>query len=165
MYPGLLLEDFHYVIQTVMPWTDGHMHQFIKHGKYYSASDDEWEDSNFIDYSEMTISDLLSSEGDKIVYEYDFGDGWSHYILLEKILKSADSDPLAEYVAGANACPPEDCGGVPGYMHLLEVLNNPQHPNYEDMRDWLGLEDGEKFDPTDVGFDREEINEELEGIE
>ncbi len=165
VYSGLPLEDFHYVIQTVMPWCDAHLHQFIKDGKYYSVpEEEEWDASSVIDYSEITISDLISSEGDKMMYEYDFGDGWRHDILLEKILKSPDSDPLAEFVDGENACPPEDCGGVPGYMHLLEVLHNPQHPDYGNTRNWLGLEEGEEFDPEDMGFDPEEINEELEGI-
>lgn len=164
MPSGLLLEDFHYVIQAVMPWTNDHLYQFIKDRKYYSIPEEEWDAPGVIDCSEIPISDLISSEGDKMVYEYDFGDGWMHDILLEKRLKSSDSDPLAEFVSGENACPPEDCGGIPGYMHLLEVLHQPQHPDYEDTRDWMGLEEGEEFDPMDAGFNPKKINAKLKRI-
>ena len=36
------------------------------------------------------------------------------------------------------ACPPEDCGGVPGYYDLLEVLQNPDDERYEETREWIG---------------------------
>ena len=48
---------------------------------------------------------------------------------------------------GARACQPEDCGGPPGYEDLLEVLADPEHPDNDDLRDWLGSEfDPEAFD-------------------
>ena len=53
------------------------------------------------------------------------------------------------------ACPPEDCGGVWGYSDLLETIQYPEHPEYEDMMDWLG----EEFDPERFGAD--EINQML----
>ncbi|HPY30435.1 MAG TPA: plasmid pRiA4b ORF-3 family protein, partial [Verrucomicrobiota bacterium] len=40
--------------------------------------------------------------------------------------------------AGANACPPEDCGGIGGYYNLLKILRDPQHPDHADMKDWIG---------------------------
>lgn len=164
----LPLEDLHLVIQTVMPWSDSHLHQFIKNRKLYSCPslyDDFWGENDTIDYSDMTVSDLLSSEKDKITYEYDFGDGWEHDILLEKILPSSSSNsPRAMYITGKNACPPEDCGGIYGYMALLEIINDPTHENYKYMREWMGLEEGEVFDPKDIGFDPDEINDEFYGI-
>jgi hypothetical protein len=35
------------------------------------------------------------------------------------------------------ACPPEDCGGPPGYEELLEILGNPSHPEHEEKFEWL----------------------------
>ncbi|MBE9592266.1 MAG: plasmid pRiA4b ORF-3 family protein, partial [Proteobacteria bacterium] len=52
------------------------------------------------------------------------------------------------------ACPPEDCGGIWGYAELLEIINNPEHEEYEEMMEWLGGEfDPEHFDMREVGFD------------
>ncbi len=50
-------------------------------------------------------------------------------------------------VDGQNACPPEDCGGVPGYADFLEVLADPTHDEHEHMRSWVGGPfDAEEFD-------------------
>jgi hypothetical protein len=39
---------------------------------------------------------------------------------------------------GAGVCPPEDVGGIGGYAHLLEVLADPDHPEYEELQAWTG---------------------------
>ena len=84
-----------------------------------------------------------------MVYEYDFGDSWEHLVALEQVLAH---EPRARYpviLAGKRACPPEDCGGVHGYYHLLEVLASPGHAEHRDMVEWVGG----SFDPEafDVG--------------
>ena len=50
---------------------------------------------------------------------------------------------------GKLACPPEDCGGIPGYYNLLEALADPQHPEHEEMREWIG----DDFDPQVFSVD------------
>ena len=106
-----------------------------------------------VDYSELKLSDLLKKENDKISYEYDFGDGWLHDIVLEKIL---DPDPGVFYpqcVAGKRNCPPEDCGGPYGYSNFLKIIFNPRDKEYKEMIEWAGG----KFDPE--SFDKEAIND------
>ena len=50
-------------------------------------------------------------------------------------------------LAGKNACPPDDCGGIPGYYHMLEIIADPKHPDHEHMKEWLGGEwDMARFD-------------------
>ena len=50
-------------------------------------------------------------------------------------------------VAGENACPPEDVGGVWGYVDFLQAINNPEHNQHEEFLEWVGGEfDPEKFD-------------------
>jgi hypothetical protein len=82
-----------------------------------------------------------------MLYEYDFGDGWEHEILLEKILPR---DPGVRYprcIGGARACPPEDCGGVHGYANFLAAISNSKHEEHDEYLDWIGGEfDPEKFD-------------------
>ncbi len=158
------VESLHTAIQCVMPWTDSHMHRFLVGRQAYAPKyDDDLfdEESDSEDYDGMCVGDLLSAEGDKMKYEYDFGDGWEHQITVEKILPA--SEAAVEYITGKNACPPEDCGGIWGYQHLLDVLADPKNPEYKEMRRWLGLSRGEQFDPTFVDIDPD-INEDLRDL-
>jgi len=88
--------------------------------------------------------DLLRTEKDSMNYEYDFGDGWSHKITLEKILPFEVSSRLVKCITGRRACPPEDCGGIWGYASLLEAVDDPNHPEHEEIVEWLD----EGFDPA-----------------
>jgi hypothetical protein len=59
-------------------------------------------------------------------------------------------------MAGERASPPEDCGGIWGYEELLEALSDPDHPDHEDMLEWVGGQ----FAPE--AFDLEGVNKELQ---
>lgn len=153
----LLLSDFHKIIQTTMGWTNSHLHQFIKNRTFYSikhADDDMWDDNN-VDYrkKKVRISDLIKAEKDKIIYEYDFGDGWEHDIILEKILPFDNKIKYPICLAGKMNCPPEDCGGIWGYYDMLEILKQPDHEEYENLIEWLG----DKFDPE--YFNKDKVND------
>lgn len=152
---NLLLSDFHMIIQTTMGWTNSHLHQFIKNRQYYLErvkDDPTWDEMDNVDYKKMKVSDLLKKEKDKIVYEYDFGDGWEHHIILEKILPIDANLKYPICLAGKMNCPPEDCGGVYGYAEMLEVLKDPTHEEYEDYIEWLGEDCDPKY------FDKNEVN-------
>lgn len=150
------LQDLHKIIQTSMGWWNCHLHQFIKDRKFYlerNNEDDFNEESNTIDYSDLTLSDMLVQEEDFMEYEYDFGDGWLHEIVLEKII---DMNPGLEYpecLAGKRNCPPEDCGGPYGYSNLLKILSNPKAKKFKEMKEWIGGD----FDPE--SFDKDAIND------
>ena len=137
-----------------MGWTNSHLHQFVYEGLIYMEPD-PMDELDSKDYRKVSIAQLLKKGKDKILYEYDFGDGWMHEILLEKILKKEEYQIYPICVSGENACPPEDCGGIPGYRNLVEVISNPKHEEYQEWMEWLGG----KFDPE--AFDKEEINEML----
>lgn len=147
------LSELHGIIQIAMGWTDSHLHQFISGGVFYGMPDDEFDTE---DETRYRLSNLLSAEKQKIKYEYDFGDSWIHTITLEKILPVDDSIGLPRCTAGKRAAPPEDCGGVWGYRDLLDILSDPEHPQYEEMLDWLGVDE---FDPNHL--DLKKINDEL----
>ncbi len=154
----MLFSDFHKVIQTTMGWTNSHLHQFRKNRTRYapkSQYDDLGFDMDIVNYGNMKISDLLTKEKEKIFYEYDFGDGREHDIILEKILPFYKKSNYPICLKGKMSYPPDDCGGIWGYSDMLEILKQPDHEEYEEWMEWVGGE----FDPT--YFDIGEINEML----
>ena len=100
----------------------------------------------------VRINQLLYNEKEKLLYLYDFGDGWEHVMTLEKIITGNRASSKPRCIAGKRACPPEDCGGIYGYYDLLEVIKDPDHPEHESMIEWL---DGD-IDPN--FFDIDEVN-------
>lgn len=153
----LLLSDFHKVIQTTMGWTNSHLHQFIKDENFYAEKHpdaDMWDEMGSIDYKKekIRVSDLLKAEKDTMIYEYDFGDGWEHKIVLEKISSVENRKKQPYCLDGKMNCPPEDCGGIWGYKEMLEVLKQPKNEGYEELIEWLG----DEFDPK--YFNKTEVN-------
>jgi hypothetical protein len=157
--PALKLGDFHKIIQTVMGWTNSHPHQLMKRQIHYVPDDEDISDLFPCDINyrkkKTKIPDILLFEKDKAVYDYDFGDGWEHDLILEKILPFEKQMVHPVCIKGEYQCPPEDCGGVWAYHSLLEVLKNPKHEDYNEMIEWIG----DDFDPN--YFDLEEINQML----
>jgi len=98
---------------------------------------------------------LLEKKNEKIIYEYDFGDGWEHAITLEKVIDDYEG-ALPVCTAGALSCPPEDVGGIRGFQEFKKAMKNPNHPEHEDYKEWVG----EHYDPE--YFDVDEINEMLQ---
>lgn len=123
------------VLQTVMGWYGGHLHEFDVFGDSYG--DPEVMEGEVLDERSVTLGKLITAEKEKFHYLYDFGDSWDHEILVEKILPLEKGTHYPVCVTGKRACPPEDCGGAPGYEELLEILKDPSHPEHEDMFDWL----------------------------
>jgi hypothetical protein len=153
------LSVFHQILHDVMGWTDSHLHLFVAGGIMYSAPYDDYADDleiEFRDESKYKLSQLLKREKDSLIYEYDFGDSWEHKIILEKILPDDGSTETPSCIKGKRACPPEDCGGIWGYANLIEIVQNPKHPEHQEMLEWLG----ESLDPE--YFDLDDINEGLQ---
>ena len=156
--PDTFLADLHLILQTTMGWTNSHLHQFIHRNRFYTEYDpdnDLWGALDNVDYAGLHVRDLLKRRNDKMIYEYDFGDGWEHQVLLEDIVDVDQGIAYPICIGGRCACPPEDCGGVWGYQGLLDVLSDPTGPEYEAMIEWLG----EDFDPK--YFDKQAVNEML----
>jgi hypothetical protein len=144
----------HETIQVAMGWTDSHLHQFIIGGVTYGLPDPEFADEM---HSELRVKleRVVAAEKDRFVYEYDFGDSWTHIILLEKILPVEPAGHYPRCLAGKRACPPEDVGGVWGYAEFLEAIRNANHPEHDEMLAWCGG----AFDPE--AFSLDEVNEAL----
>ena len=144
----------HKLIQAAFGWEDYHLFQFSPKG-YGSGpiisvpheDDDIFSSGRFdsLDAAKTKLQDIFKMEKQKFVYIYDFGDDWKHLITLEKI---TDEKILrAALLAGKGCCPPEDCGGPWGYENLKDVMTNPKHPEYKEMKNWLNQMMGiRKFD-------------------
>ena len=150
------LSKLHTILQTVMGWADYHLHMFTINGQIYGdPEDDEFGDMGTKNESRFKLNQLVGREGFKFRYEYDFGDSWLHDLLVEKIKPAEKGVYYPICVAGKNACPPEDVGGIGGYANFLEAMANPRHPEHKEYKEWIGG----KFDSD--RFDLNEVNESL----
>lgn len=147
----ITLLELHDVIQIAMGWEDCHLHDFtIRRQRYALPGGDDFDDS--ADESATRLCDVARARS-KFNYQYDFGDGWDHEIVVEKtVTDTAMETPVC--VDGARACPPEDSGGPWGYIEKLEALCNPGDSETEELREWMG-----DFNPE--LFDRDSVNREL----
>ncbi|WP_431950567.1 plasmid pRiA4b ORF-3 family protein [Actinacidiphila sp. bgisy167] len=89
----------------------------------------------------------LLKPGAHFVYTYDFGDSWEHLITVEQVQTASAGLHYPYCVDGAGACPPEDCGGAPGYSDLKVILADPAHKEHHAMLVWLGLRSATEFAP------------------
>ena len=151
------LYDLHLVIQVVMGWRDCHLHDFIIDDKHYGPPD-PYSNDTFLEEKTRLGSALGNRKSFK--YIYDFGDSWEHRIKLEKTLPAtAESLKQAICLAGANAAPPEDVGGSPGYALFCEAIADPQHPDHAELLAWCG---NGSFDPSHFSLDA--INAQLKQL-
>jgi hypothetical protein len=154
---SMTLAKLHDVLQTAMGWHDCHMHEFRAGERHIGRPDPEDIGMGMQVENERNIrlSSVLRRPGAKLIYTYDFGDNWEHAIVLEKLLPLLPDMTSPICIDGSLACPPDDCGGIPGFYELLDALAHPNHEQHQEMREWIG----EDFDPQ--AFSVEEVNRKL----
>lgn len=143
----LTLARLHRVIQIAFGWSDAHLHQFEgapggRRRRGPSTPRPRLKDG-------WLLCEVAPRERSEFWYVYDFGDGWEHHVLVE-----AESPPESGVVyprclAGERACPPEDCGGIPGYADILDAIRHPDRPDAAELLEWVG----EDFDPEAFDLD------------
>jgi hypothetical protein len=163
---GFTFSRFHRVIQASFGWEDAHPYEFSPSGWDSSPSIGSQFEKYFGDGAEqdsdrVLLCDIFREEGQPFTYIYDFGDEWVHRITLEKT--TADAPAVAACVAGAGACPPEDCGGALDYVDFLKIVRTPAHSRHADLRDWAGLTEGQTWEEVRA-FDLKAANKALEKI-
>ena len=148
---SMTLAKLHDVLQTAMGWHDCHMHEFRAGERHFGRPDPEDISMGMQVENERNIrlSSVLRRPGAKLVYTYDFGDNWEHSIVLEKLLPLLPDMTCPICIDGSLACPPDDCGGIPGFYELLDALADPNHEQHQEMRDWIGGD----FDPQAFSVD------------
>ena len=146
--PGdLMLDELHVVLQVAMGWENGHLHKFgvgveRRTRAYFVTGFDLSEGDEGVAEDDVRLDQVVSTKGDRLFYDYDFGDGWEHVLVVEDVLD--DPPPNLVGLKGKMACPPEDCGGPGGYEELADWVRGGYEPRAtpmglgaEEMRDWL----------------------------
>jgi hypothetical protein len=131
------LDRVHRVIQATMGWQNSHLHAFRLGDETYAAPDPD-DEMGYLDETKFRFRDLVAGVVDRIDYEYDFGDGWEHALVVEARTVAQDGTVYPECVAGEGACPPEDCGGSHGFAELKAVLAGPPSAERDALLQWAG---------------------------
>jgi hypothetical protein len=128
-----------------MGWENRHLYEFTINTLLFADSrlvDEDFGD--ITDVKTVLLEDVFPKTGTTAIYLYDFGDGWKHHLELIEISNAPQNELLPSLVSGQNACPPEDCGGVYRYREIIEILADPAHEEFENIKEWLG----QKFNPV-----------------
>ncbi len=144
----ITLRQFHRTLQTVMGWTDSHLHQFVLPRQKFAEAGYRV-GTKVANENRTRLGELIWTSGARLLYEYDFGDGWQHELVLEEVLLGDESFQQM-CVAGKRCCPPEDCGGPQGFAELLEALRDANHPGHNEVSEWLGYFVPESFSVEDI---------------
>jgi Plasmid pRiA4b ORF-3-like protein len=116
-------------------------------GRRYGQPEPDEPEYEVDDEAKLTLREAAPVEGARFEYVYDLGDSWTHEVIVEEIEPPDPEFRSPECLAGERACPPEDCGGPPGYEEFLEAIRDPRHPEHKDHLDWIGGRfDAEAFD-------------------
>jgi hypothetical protein len=123
--PNMTLGDLHQVIQAAMGWDFSHPHCFTIDKEEYGELNpddpyDAWQDEETV-----SLGQLIQADRRKFTYEYDFGDSWMHDILISKPKAPQPGVFYPRCIKGELACPPEDCGGIHGYLQICQLLEKP----------------------------------------
>ena len=144
---SMTLLGLHDVVQAVMGWFDYHLWKFTIGKRSYGVldEDDPWVDNPPADATKTRLRDVLHPRKTVIDYLYDFGDGWEHRLVVTKIRAGEPDLDYPRYVGGEHVAPPEDCGGIYGFYDKLDALADPEHPDHDEVAEWL-----EGYDPHDL---------------
>ena len=140
----LSLFELHAVLQGAMGWQDTHLHMFEVDGQKYEVPETNayGSEEGYADERKFVLKKALKGISE-FYYVYDFGDNWQHRVEVESVTPPFPQGMYFPFcIAGENACPPEDCGGMYEYPEFLAVLADPKHPEHVDRKAWAG-----EFDP------------------
>lgn len=169
-------ESLHGVLQTLFGWQNYHLHEFylfdetaIKepqsiYSPYYTEQNyrpklrimsdkllfEVSDDLPILFEKNVTLAEVVQDHS-VINYLYDFGDDWKHSIKVEKII----SDHFLAHsicLDGEGTAPPEDCGGESGFLEFLDIMDNPNNPQHEVMKNWAMGQSYWKFDIKFVNY-------------
>ncbi|MGT2667033.1 plasmid pRiA4b ORF-3 family protein [Streptococcus rifensis] len=130
--------DLHKVIQKLMRWQDYHLYLFEleKNGsveKFYPFEDELWDGKLARDYRLESFLEV----GDKFSYTYDFGNNWEFDIEVLSFQPNFQKE-LPYVIKTRGNAPSEDASFDDSYFKILEVLSDPEHPEYDAVNTIFG---------------------------
>lgn len=134
---NITFAELHEVLQIVLGWLNCHLHEFEIGPERIGMIDPDWGDDGVRDERRVKLS-KFARKGTRMLYKYDFGDGWMHDIVIEDVHAPEAGTSYPVCLKGKRGCPPEDCGGPYGYKNLLDALADPSHRDREHYSDWIG---------------------------
>jgi hypothetical protein len=145
------LDELHRAVNAAMGWLDYHLHEFEIGGRRYGMPDVDisTEADRTLPEENTVIGDLAHAGQQHLAYWYDFGDDWWHTIEIESTDPAQKGVFYPRCTGGAGACPPEDCGGLPGFEEFKEAMADHRHPSHADLKEWHGGD----FDPAAFSFE------------
>lgn len=141
------LPHLHTLLQAIMGWQDCHLHAFRTSNEHpapmFLTQFEVEEGEEGLAEEGVRLDQLVTQVGDRLWYDYDFGDGWEHVLRVQQVFDVAPERPRC--ISGRYACPPEDCGGVWGHHQIAEWVRNnydegsipQQFISAAEARDWL----------------------------
>lgn len=154
---SITLKVLHDIVQAAMGWLDYHLWELVIGGQTYGLPmDEDWGTKPRKVAERTRLRDVLVPGTTRISYTYDFGDNWEHSLIVSNVRPGDPGTAYPRFVAGERACPPEDCGGMPGFTEMLEAGADPKHPDHAQVSEWLDGYDPDEIDivPSQVALGR-----------
>jgi Plasmid pRiA4b ORF-3-like protein len=143
------LTELHRVVQAVMGWLNGHLWQFEVGHKIYGMripNDPDWNE-RVEDANVTKLFSFLGSRVREFRYVYDMGDYWEHRVIVERLTAPLSEVSYPQFLGGERRCPPEDCGGIPGYYEFLKNVTSKRKDQRAHTIAWYGG----PYDADDIG--------------
>ena len=154
---SITLKVLHDIVQVAMGWLNYHLWEFRIDGTTYGPPMDEnWGISPRKSADLTRLRDVIAPGTTTIDYTYDFGDSWEHKLTVSDVRPGDPATGYPRFIDGNRDCPPEDCGGIPGFQEMLEARADASHPDHADISEWLDGYDPAKLDvfPIQVALGR-----------
>jgi hypothetical protein len=145
---AITLDGLNDVIQAAMGWLNSHLWEIdVEDQKFgpFVPDEPDWNE-RIQNAATVTVSSLLGRGVSEFGYLYDMGDGWQHRIIIEKQKRCDAGVQYPQFLGGERRCPPEDCGGVPGYYEFLKNIASQRKQAREAALRWYG----QSYDPNDI---------------
>jgi len=136
--------ELHKLMQNVFDWKNCHLHDFKiiddKTGetveRIVMSEEDLFYDEEAVLEEERELSEYFPKYK-HMIYTYDFGDNWEHTIEFVKVIEEHNEE--SPYLLEATGqTPPEDVGGVDGFIEFREVMLDQNHPDHAASKSWAG---------------------------
>tara|TARA_B100000809_G_scaffold266130_1_gene327468 strand:+ start:1641 stop:2207 length:567 start_codon:yes stop_codon:yes gene_type:complete len=145
-------EDLHMLLQIVFGWQNSQLFEFFVDNLKVTMPDEEGVLEELEKNAFTTPLCSLLKKGQTFSYTYDLEESWGHEVVLVEELEN-EKLIFPNCLNGELSGPLEDSGGIEGYLHILEILQEPNNDDYDNIKEWVG----DDFDPEE--FDLHEANE------